>query len=458
VIVGAGPAGLYAADALTYQAGPNAEVDVLDRLPTPFGLLRYGVAPDHFKMKSLEKVMQRIIDRPSVRFLGNVALGTDVTRADLLERYDAVIYAYGAPLARRLNIAGEELPGSAAASDFVAWYNGHPECSVDFGGFVASSVAIIGMGNVALDVARILLMQRDKLPVTDIADRALRHLVEHRPTDVYIVGRRGVAQARFTLKELREIGDLEDVAIIVDPDELAVSEIDVHELAGKPDMAPILQTFHGWAKAPRKATPHRLHFRFLLEPERIQGTSRVEAIRLQRMTGDSRGVTRGTGEYVEIRSGAVIRSLGQTGRMLPDIPFDPKTGTVPNVQGRVAGRHGPAAKEFVTGWARRGSTGVIGNTRGDAAELAELIRTTIRSEPEGAAPPDLIELLAARGVQVVTAECWSRIDRRERDMGKELGRPRVKLESVGEMLSAARAVDSTTRPPGPRTAPQENLS
>jgi ferredoxin--NADP+ reductase len=450
VIIGAGPAGLYAADALTFDARHGVQVDLIDRLPTPFGLLRNGVAPDHFKIKSLEKVMQRIIERPAVRFLGNITLGKDVTRGELLDRYDAIIYAYGAPIDRRLHIAGEDLPCSISASDFVAWYNGHPERSVDSSCLVASKVAIIGVGNVALDMARMLLISRDKLRVTDIASRALRHLTIHRPADVYIVGRRSAAQAKFTPKELRELGDLEDVDIVVDPGELAIGDFEARVLAEQPNSALNLETLRTWAQKPLKKAPHRLHFRFLLQPERIEGNSRVEAICLQRMKGDGTGSVCGTGRYIEIGVGAVIRSIGYTGQSLQDIPFDPKSGTVPNLHGRLISQDGAAAHEFVTGWARRGSTGVIGSNRSDATEVAESILATMTPAARSDSRSDLVELVAARGVPFVTAAGWSLIDLMERELGKEQGRPRVKLENATEMLNVCR---TTSIEPGPLVRP-----
>lgn len=434
VIVGAGPAGLYAADALTFDTKRAVQVDLIDRLPTPFGLLRYGVAPDHFKMKSLEKLMQRIIERPAVRFLGNIAIGQNVTRAELLDRYDAIIYATGAPIDRRLRIEGEELPCSVSAADFVAWYNGHPECSIDFRPIDAPKVAIIGVGNVALDVARLLLKSRESLRVTDIACRALRHLAMHRPADVYIVGRRSAAQARFTPKELRELGELEDVDVIVDPEELVVSDLEAREASEDPNLALNLATLRGWAKRPLQSAPHRLHFRFLLQPERIVGNSRVEALHLQRMQSDGDRGVYGTGRSIELRVGAVIRSIGYTGQLIQDVPYDPKGGTIPSLSGRLIEDGAPAAREFVTGWARRGSTGVIGTNRGDAAEVAELILATMKPTARRGTQPDLPELMAARGVPIVTAAGWALIDSMERELGKEQGRPRVKLESSPDML------------------------
>jgi ferredoxin/flavodoxin---NADP+ reductase len=441
VIVGAGPAGLYAADALTFDVAKSVQVDLLDRLPTPFGLLRHGVAPDHLKIKSLEKVLQRIIDRPAVRFMGNITVGKDVERSELLDRYDAVIYATGAPVDRRLNIGGENLPGSVSASDFVAWYNAYPECSIDIGPLSASRVAVLGAGNVALDVARMLLISRDKLKSTDVAERALRHLRIHKPDDVYVIGRRSAAQAKFTPKELRELGDLEDVDIIVSPEDLLLSDTDSNTVAQQPQLALNMQVLHDWASTPPKNKAHRLHFRFLLQPERIEGEACVRSLRLQTM--DPRDTSLRTGRQIDLDVGAVIRAIGFTGQPFAGIPHDAVSGTIRNVNGRVLSDYDGVDQEFVTGWARRGSTGVIGSNRADATEVAELVLSSakpIRRDPHQS---DLLDLLGKRGVTVVTAERWSLIDLEERKRGTEQGRPRIKLESTREMLDACRVPSRT---------------
>jgi ferredoxin--NADP+ reductase len=442
-IVGAGPAGLYAADALTFDQNNGIRVDVIERLPTPFGLLRNGVAPDHLKIKSLEKLMQRIIERPAVRFFGNVTLGEQIAREELLGLYDAIIYAYGAPTDRRLGIAGEELRGCVSASDIVAWYNGHPECLLNVDTFSASKVAIIGVGNVALDVARILLVSRNRLWNTDIAARALQHLMTYRPTDVYIIGRRSVAQAKFTPKELRELGGLEDVDIIVDAAELAICDSDAQQMADRSELTLVLETLQSWAERPQKNAPHRIHFRFLLEPDRIEGSSQVEAIRLRRMKNDGSGSILATSQYVTLNVGAVIRSIGYRGKPVHGVPFDSKSGAVPNEGGRVITQRDAAAREFVTGWARRGANGVIGSNRGDATEVAESILASLKPAAVFRHHTDLEDVLLARGVEFVTGQRWAQIDSIERALGKERARPRVKLENIGELMKASRMSSGT---------------
>jgi ferredoxin--NADP+ reductase len=439
-VVGAGPAGIYTADALTFDQQRNVRVDILERLPTPFGLLRYGVAPDHFKMKSLEKVLQRVLDRPAIRFFGNVNFGVDIARGDLLELYDAIVYAPGAAGDRRLSIPGEDYAGNLSATEFVAWYNGHPHGTLDPNALDARSVAVIGMGNVAVDVTRMLLKRRDILSVTDIPQDVLGRLCEYRPTDVYLIGRRGVAHAKFTPKELRELGEMEGVDIVVSPDELVLDDVNRRAMDQDPNIGLNVATLHEWAARPLTGSPHRIHLRFLLRPVQILGDGHVRSILLERMALDGNGSVKRTEELLELPVAMILRSVGHRGYPLCGVPFDPMDGIIPNQLGRVVFNGDIAPREFVTGWARRGPRGVLGTNRADALEVAEIILSNI--EPS-AAPPDRADLsnvLASNGIRPVTLSGWSSINAAEIALGKALGRARVKLNSYVDLLSASDSV------------------
>jgi ferredoxin/flavodoxin---NADP+ reductase len=463
-VVGSGPAGLYTAEALVKQAAAldpprPIRVDVLDRLPTPYGLVRYGVAPDHKSIKSIAEYLRTVLEHDHVRFVGGVHLGDDVTRDDLLASYDAVVYATGAMRDRRLGIPGEDLPGSVAATDFVNWYCGHPD--VDPGRFSldnAESVAVIGVGNVAVDVARILAREPHELRETDVSQPVLDALMASKVREVHMIGRRGPAQAKFTTKELRELGELPGVDVVVETGE---ADLDAFDPTGESARL-AAQDRHvrgnyavikDWAERRPSGSGRRLTVRFWLRPVEIHGTERVSALTLERTRLDAAGKLIGTGETETLDVQMVLRSVGYQSVPLPGVPFDERSSIVPNVEGRVTGPDGSALPgEYVAGWLKRGPTGVIGTNKSDAAQtvralLADLAggpgpddvplpRAGLLRYPEAApeaeaqAASRFEELLAARGIQPVSYEDWLRIEAAERELAASLGRgARVKLPS-----------------------------
>ena len=505
VVVGSGPAGLYAAEALVKQAAalplPVAlRVDVIDRLPTPYGLVRYGVAPDHKSIKSIAQYLRKVLESPDVRFVGGVHLGEDVTRDDLVAAYDAVVYATGAMRDRRLGIPGEDLPGSYAATDFVNWYCGHPD--MDSGTFTldAESVAVIGVGNVAVDVARILARDPAELHSTDVPQPVLEALHASKVREVHMIGRRGPAYAKFTTKELRELGELPGVEVIVHGDEADLNALDSSgegaalaeaDRRVRGNMVAISKWAQGAAVAPA-ASGHarRLIIRFWLKPVEILGAERVSGITLERTAIDASGALAGTGQYETLDAQMVLRSVGYQSVPLPGVPFDERGSVVPNALGRVLGADGsPLPGEYVAGWLKRGPTGVIGTNKSDAAETVrclledlvggpgagdvQLPRAGLLRYPEpvdqpgtsagngiaagsgiaaagaaraGAAAEDwpLADVLAGRGIVPVSYAEWLRIETAETDLARALGRgERVKLHNREAIWSACRPARDT---------------
>jgi ferredoxin/flavodoxin---NADP+ reductase len=487
-VVGSGPAGLYTAEALVKQAAllpsPVAvSVDVLDRLPTPYGLVRYGVAPDHKSIKSVANYLRRVLESPGVTFIGGVHFGTDVTREDLLNAYDAVVYATGAMRDRRLGISGEDLPGSHAATDFVNWYCGHPDIDPDAFTLDAESAAVIGVGNVAVDVARILARDPAELEQTDIPEPVMEALRASKVREVHVIGRRGPAQAKFTTKELRELGELGGVHVSADAAEL---ELDGgFDLSGESTTLAAsdrrvrgnLVAIAGWGNADASASAdqaRKLRLRFWLRPAEIEGSSgTVSGLRLERTRLTESGALEGTGEFETVDAQLVLRSVGYQSVPLPGVPFDARTHTVPNANGRVlSGTGEPLPGEYVAGWLKRGPTGVIGTNKADAAEtvqalLADLAggpdvsegklpRPGLLRRPDGGVPasggstldddtdeaagnPALAQVLARRGVAPVSYAEWLRIAAAEEELAAALGRgDRVKLPHRGAIWSAAR--------------------
>jgi ferredoxin--NADP+ reductase len=483
-VVGSGPAGLYTAEALVKQAAllpsPVAvSVDVLDRLPTPYGLVRYGVAPDHKSIKSVANYLRRVLESPGVTFVGGVHFGTDVTREDLLGAYDAVVYATGAMRDRRLGIPGEDLLGSHAATDFVNWYCGHPDVDQDAFTLDAESVAVIGVGNVAVDVARILARDPAELEDTDIPEPVMEALRASKVREVHVIGRRGPAQAKFTTKELRELGELGGVHVSADPAELELAE--GFDRSGESAALATadrrvrgnLVAMAGWAGAAAPAGPsRRLRVRFWLRPaEILQSSSRtVAGLRLERTRLSGSGAFEGTGEFETLDAQLVLRSVGYQSVPLPGVPFDARTNTVPNASGRVLSETGePLPGEYVAGWLKRGPTGVIGTNKADAAETvqalladlaggpdvgeAKLPRPGLLRRPEAGDLPEgdaddtglddarsaLAPVLATRGVRPVSYAEWLRISAAEEELAASLGRgDRVKLPHRNAIWSAAR--------------------
>jgi ferredoxin--NADP+ reductase len=447
-VVGSGPAGFYAAGALLASDDPRVEVDMIERLPTPWGLVRLGVAPDHPKIKDASRAFEKIAARPGFRFLGNVELGRDLTPADLAGLYDAVVYAVGAQTDRQLGIPGEELPGSWPATAFVAWYNGHPDfqdLEFDLSGRRA---VVIGNGNVAVDVARMLALTAEELGPTDTTDAAIDAIVGSGIREILMLGRRGPVQGAFTTPELIELGELAGADVIVDPAELELDDASAAELeAGTAIQRRNLDVLREFAARAPGGKPKSLHLRFRVSPVAILGDGRVEAIEVVRneLVPDGRGSVRAvpTEEREVIECGIVLRSVGYRGVELPGVPFDPERATIRNETGRVHDEHGaPVAGAYCAGWVKRGPSGVIGTNKKDAAETVELLLEDARSGalPRAAdASADAVDaLLVERGVEPVTYRGWELIDRLETGRGAPLGRPRVKLVRWDELLKAAR--------------------
>jgi ferredoxin/flavodoxin---NADP+ reductase len=427
-VVGSGPAGFYAAGALL-SADASVEVDMIERLPTPWGLVRLGVAPDHPKLKTVSRAFERIAEQPGFRFLGNVELGRDLTHDDLVRLYDAVIYAVGAQTDRRLGIPGEDLPGSWAATELVAWYNGHPDYQqLDFDLDVERAV-VIGNGNVALDVARMLALTREELAPTDATDASIDAIAASSLREIVVVGRRGPAQAAFTTPELQEMGELAGAEVIVDPTELEGAE------PKGTNSERNLAVLRGFATRKPEGKRRRVVFRFFHSPVAILGEERVEAVELVRNELDANERAAATAEHETISCGLVFRSVGYHGVELPGVPFDAASGTIPNEAGRVS----PGV--YCAGWIKRGPTGVIGTNKKDAAETVETLledAASGRLEPKPDATAAAVDaLLFERGVDVVEYDGWMAIDEAERAAGEQGGRPRIKLCSWDDLLAAA---------------------
>ncbi|WP_327044581.1 FAD-dependent oxidoreductase [Microbispora sp. NBC_01189] len=423
-IVGSGPAGIYTAEALVRQSHDPVEVDVLERLPTPYGLVRYGVAPDHTSIKSIAGYLRRVLETPGVRFLGGVELGADVSADDLLSCYDAVVYCTGAMVDRQLGIPGEDLPGSVAATDFVNWYCGHPDVPPDTFSLDAEDVVVIGVGNVAVDVVRIMAKTADELRGTDVPEEVLDRLAASRVRRIHMVGRRGPEHAKFTLKELRELGELLNADVLTFPHEVATGDLATlsRQVKGNVDV------LRSWSEREPADRPRRLEVRFWLRPVEILGVSRVEGVRLERTRLEDGRVV-GTGEFETIPADMVMRSVGYRSVALPGVPFDTRAMTVPNVAGKVTDR------QYVAGWLKRGPTGVIGTNKSDAAET---VRTLLAEVKPGTATARLDDLLAARGVCPVTYDDWLGIEAAEAALAENLKRgERVKLVGRDAMLGAA---------------------
>jgi ferredoxin--NADP+ reductase len=448
-IVGAGPAGAFAAAGLLRAKG-DAEIDLLERLPTPWGLLRAGVAPDHQEIKRLEDTFDRETLERGCRFLGNIEVGVDISHAELMRHYSAVIYATGAQTDKSLGIPGEDLPGSWAATEFVAWYNGHPDYrDLEFD-LSAERAVVIGNGNVAADVTRMLTLSPGELERTDVADHALEALRESRIEEVVVVGRRGPAQAAFTSAELRELGHLDGVDMRVSRDEVELDPVSREWLAEEGTFTArknveLLREFA--ARSARLDARRRIELRFLRSPVEIRGTGRVEAIDTRRneiMRADdgslrARPVDEGT-ETIEC--GLVLRSVGYRAVPLPDVPFDERSFVLPNEHGRVLLSDGePLLGVYAVGWIKRGPTGILGTNKRDAEEtvrcLVEDLRAGALPEPPNPAPEQIDGLLAERKPELVTVEGWRAIDGHERERGHSEQRPRVKLASRDELLVRA---------------------
>jgi ferredoxin--NADP+ reductase len=447
-VIGSGPAGFYAAEHLQEQDDLVIQVDMYDRLPTPFGLVRGGVAPDHQKIKSVTRIYDRIAGHPEFRFYGNVELGRDLVHEELAAYYHATIYAVGARTDRRMGIPREYLPGSHSATEFVGWYNAHPDFrSLSFN-LAAESVAVVGNGNVAMDVARILASPRELLATTDICDNALAALAGSRIRDIHVLGRRGPVQAAFTNKEVRELGELPDVDVIVDPAALELDPASAAQAAvGDKTMQRNLEILRGYAERPLTGAPKRVHLHFLVSPVEILGSDRVEAVVLARNelyeTEDGAVRPRATAERTTLAVGLVFRAIGYQGVPLLGLPFDARSGVIPNEAGRIVDptRGEPVVGEYVAGWIKRGPQGVIGTNKPDSQETVRMLLEDLREgrlhKHEVPSRPVLEGLLRERQRDIVSYEDWQILDLLEKERGEAAGgRPRVKFSRIEEMLHA----------------------
>jgi ferredoxin--NADP+ reductase len=436
-VIGSGPAGIYAAGALTQHG--DVLVDVIDRLPSPYGLVRYGVAPDHPKIQSISRTLEKVLEDPAVRFLGNIEVGTHIDIEDLHRFYDGVIFAHGASVDRRLAIPGEDLPGSTSATEFVAWYCGHPDAPPDGFTLDARSVAVIGMGNVALDVTRMLAKSADELRTTDLPEHVLDALAASQVEDIHLIGRRGPAQAKFTTKELRELGDLTNADVLVDPRDLELDEASELMRTNDPLLRRNVEVMQAWAARTPEGRPRRVHVRFLLRPVEVLGTDRVSGLRVEHTRLDERGNATGTGELSDIDAQLVLRSVGYRGLPVHGVPFDEATGVIPNAGGRVLRDDAVAPGEYVAGWIKRGPTGVIGTNKHDANETVAALLADASALPQAPVrdPDAVLELLRERGVRVVTWQGWRAIELTEARLGRAQGRQRAKIADREAMLRAA---------------------
>jgi ferredoxin--NADP+ reductase len=450
-IVGSGPSGFYAAEHLQKKV-TGVEIDMFDSLPTPYGLVRGGVAPDHPKIKSVTRIYDRIASHPGFRFLGNVNIGADLEHLDLMRLYDAVIYATGAQTDRQLGIPGEDLAGSHAATEFVGWYNGHPDFLDRRFDLSAESACVVGMGNVAMDVARILASSIGELTPTDLSLHALDALRASRVRTIYMLGRRGPAQAAFTNPELKELGELAEADVIIDPRDIELDEHSAQQLSEHEDRTAEknLRTLHEYAERKPAGRKRRIVLRFLVSPLEILGNQHVEGVRLGRnrlvraQGSDLRAEA--TGETETLPAGLIFRSVGYKGVAIPGLPFDQRAGVIPNDQGRVLVATGALerlSRVYAVGWIKRGPSGVIGTNKPDSAETADRLLEDIASGAWAARPHGdrtaVDQLLQARGVQIVSFSDWQRLDAMEQARGKARGAPREKFTRVPEMLDALKA-------------------
>jgi ferredoxin--NADP+ reductase len=442
-IVGAGPSGFYAADALLKTPGLTVRVDLFDRLPTPFGLVRGGVAPDHLKIKSVAAVYEKTAGDPRLRFFGAVKLGRDLTAAELAARHDAVIYAVGCESDRHMEIPGEDLAGSHSATEFVGWYNGHPDHRARTFDLSTEAVAVVGVGNVAMDVTRILARDPEELAKSDIAGYALDALRTSGVKTVWLLGRRGPAEAAYSLAEIEEIGELSAADLVVNPAEAAVDAVSVMEPAAKNKTEYVQEH----AKKGEGAKERKVRLRFRVSPVELTGENgRVTGMRIEKNTlvSDGKGGTKavGTGVFETIKVGLVLRSVGYRGIPLPGVPFDEKSGHIPHLDGRVVPAPGQPSLpgQYVVGWAKRGPSGLIGTNRADSvltvASLLADLKAGVLPAAADASLAATLRLLADKKVRALSFADWQKLDILEKAAGAKAGKIREKFTRVEDMLAA----------------------
>ena len=447
-IVGAGPAGIYAADALMKSDAASdggISIDLFERMPAPFGLIRYGVAPDHPRIKGIITALHKVLDKPSVRLLGNIDYGSDITLEDLHSFYDAVIFSTGANADRALNIPGIELDGSYGAADFVSWYDGHPDVPRTWP-LEAEKVAVLGVGNVALDIARVLAKTGDELLPTEIPANVYEGLKANKAVEVHVFGRRGPAQAKFTPLELRELDHSPTIEVIVDPEDIDYDEGSEQARRNSKQVDMVANTLQDWAIRDVGNRPHKLFLHFFESPTEVLGEDgKVVGLRTERTQLDGTGNVKGTGKFNDWDVQAVYRAVGYLSQNIAKLPFDEQAGTVPNEAGRVISddtaegnaRFMPAT--YVTGWIKRGPVGLIGHTKGDANETVANLLEDRSGFPEPANPGEdaIIEFLEGKQVPYTTWQGWYRLDAHERSLGEPEGRERIKVVEREDMLKAS---------------------
>jgi ferredoxin--NADP+ reductase len=442
-IVGAGPAGIYAADiALKAEKNFDISIDLFEHLPAPYGLVRYGVAPDHPRIKGIINALREVLDRGDIRIFGNVHYGTDITLDDLKKHYNAVIFATGAIEDAPLVVPGIDLEGSYGAANFVSWFDGHPDVPRTWP-LTAASTAVIGNGNVALDVARMLAKHADDLLVTEIPANVFDGLKASPVTDVHVFGRRGPAQAKFSPLELRELGELRDVDMVVYDEDFELDAASEQAIATNKQVFVLMKVMNEWRTRETGKASRRLHLHFYAKPVEVvdDGHGNVGAIRYERMEPDNAGGVRGTGEVREIAIQSLYRAVGYYGSPLADLPFDEKRGVIPNHEGQVQGDDGKIIPGiYATGWIKRGPVGLIGHTKSDAMET---VKHLLHDQAQWWAPtsPDeqsVTDLLDERGVKYTDVAGWARLDEHEIALGEPQGRARVKVVDRQEMIDISR--------------------
>ena len=440
-IIGSGPAGIYASD-LLMKSGRTVEIDLFEQMPAPFGLIRYGVAPDHPRIKGIVNSLHAVMEKPNVRFLGNIEIGTTITVEKLHEYYDAIVFATGAVADRDLDIPGENLNGSYGAADFVGFYDGNPRFHRTWN-LTATHVAIIGVGNVALDISRILAKTANELHTTEIPDNVYQTLKTNQATHIHIFGRRGPAQAKFTPLELKELDHSPSINVVVDPEDIDYDEASIAARHASKSQDLVCQTLEQYAMREPKDAPHTLHIHLFENPVEILGEDgNVVGLRTERMELDGTGHVQGTGKFTEWPVQAVYRAVGYRSEAITAVPFDHGTAVIPNDGGHVvdpAGEIVPGV--YVTGWIKRGPVGLIGNTKSDAKETTDMLiadalagRLTPRT-----ATGDITEYLEAQGIPYTTWDGWHKLDAHERSLGSAEGRERKKVVEWDEMVAHSRS-------------------
>jgi len=440
-IVGAGPAGIYAADILLkHERSFEVSIDLFERLPAPYGLVRYGVAPDHPRIKGIVTALREVLDTGHIRLFGNVNYGTDITLGDLKKHYHAVIFSTGAITDQALDLPGIGLEGSYGAADFVSWYDGHPDVPRTWP-LEAHEVAVIGNGNVALDVARMLSKHPEDLLPTEVPDNVYDGLVASPVTDVHVFGRRGPMQVKFTPLELRELGEMRDVDVVIHEEDFTLDEAAQQAIESNKQLFVINKIFNTWREREAGTASRRLHLHFYAKPLEVLGDNHVTGFRYERTEPDGEGGVKGTGEVREIPVQAVYRAVGYFGTPLAGIPFDPRYGIIPNHEGRVLDDSNCVVPGvYATGWIKRGPVGLIGHTKSDAMETIQHLVKDQGSwwSPEHPEEKSVSDLLDSRGVVYTNLQGWHRLDETELARGVERGRERVKVVDRDEMMSAAR--------------------